>query len=107
MDYVAYDPGIWVCHTMNNITDPLLVQAKLALYASPGKYSWDSDATVYYQTSLVSHQQVNQFLNVAAIGQGTGNSFKAEDKWITIRNSLAFIIFLSDGLSSALLKRPK
>ncbi len=45
-DYVAYNLDTRVHHFMNGITDPLLNQAKLSLYANPDKYATDFDATI-------------------------------------------------------------
>ncbi len=79
MDYVAYDPGTRVRHFMNGITNPLLNQAKLLLCANPDKYATDFDAPLEYLTNQVSHQRVNQRLNIAAVGQGT-RGFKMKDE---------------------------
>ena len=69
-DYVAYDPSTRVRHFLNGITDPSLAQAKLSLEANREQYSGDFDACVEYLMNQVTHQQVNQQLNIASVDTG-------------------------------------
>lgn len=56
-----------------------LAQAKLSQVANLEKYARDFDDTVEHLMNQESHQAVNQFLNVAAIGQGTEGTLKTKD----------------------------
>ncbi len=59
--------------------DPSLAQAKLSLEASREQYSGDFEATVEYLMNKVTHQQVNQQLNIATIDSGAPSCLKIKD----------------------------
>ncbi len=60
--------------------DPLLTQAKLSLEANHDQYSCDFDATIEYSMNQVTHQQVNQQLNIASVGSNMAWKLKNHDK---------------------------
>lgn len=53
---------------MIDIIDPSLALAKLSLME---KYARNFDATIACMLNQGSHQQINQHLNITAVGQGT------------------------------------
>ncbi len=69
--YIAYDPGTFVCHFLNSITDSSLSQSKLSLEANCVKYGGNFDVTVKYLMAQVDHQQVNKQLNITSVGSNT------------------------------------
>ncbi len=78
-DYVKYDPSTPVRHFLDGITDPSLGQAKLSLEANREQYSGNFDATVEYLMNQVTHQQVNQQLNIASVDSGAHGCVNTKD----------------------------
>lgn len=79
-DYVVYNPSTCVRHFLNGITDPSLTQVKLSLEANHEQYSGNFDACVEYLMNQVTHQQVNQQINIVSVGSGAPNCLKTKDK---------------------------
>ncbi len=66
-NYVTYDPIAHVHHFQNGITDPSLDQTKVSLEANRDQYSGKFDTTVKYLKNQLTHQEVNQQLNIAVV----------------------------------------
>ncbi len=78
-NYTTYDPSTCVCHFLNGIMDPVIAQAKLLIEASCDRYSGNFDATIEYLMNQVSHNQVNQLLNIASVSSGASVCTKNYD----------------------------
>ncbi len=63
INYSVLHPGRRVCHFLNGITDPSLVQAKISLTRNTKKCAYNFDSTMEYLTIQVLHQQDNQWCN--------------------------------------------
>ncbi len=84
-NYVSYNPGNCVYLFLNSIMDPFVAQTKLSLDANCDQYSDNFDATVQYLMNQVTHQQVNQQVNIASVGSSIARKLKICDN---CRNNL-------------------
>lgn len=99
-NHVTYDRSTHVHHFLNGITDPSMDQTKLSLEANHNQYSGKFDATVKYLKSQVTHQQVNQQLNIASLDSGTFGRLKTSDTHGNDFKMPLSAICLKTGLSS-------
>ncbi len=79
LDYDAYNPVTCIHHFLNGITDPLINKANLLLDANCNQYSGSFDSAVEYLINQVSHQEVNQQLNISSIGNSVPKILKIKD----------------------------